>query len=269
MITDLQPASFMKRLSAFLLDIIMIVIVSTGGALLISMIVGFDKQVDKYNERVVYYEEIYDVKFGLSQEEIDALTEEERAKYDEVESIISKDEEFIKDYQLMNNLIYIIVIFGVLLGVIIPEFIIPLFLKNGQTLGKKAFGLVVIKSNGVKASHIQLLIRALLGKYTIEIMIPVLSIVTFLFIRVGRFGFLWLLLAFLLLITNIALVIFTKNHTMIHDIFSFTVVCNKETQMIFNSEEELLQYKNDKHLDEVTHDYEYKVSDDKKRGINK
>lgn len=265
MITDLQPASFMKRFSAFLLDIIMIVIVSTGGALLLSTIVNFDKHVDKVTERIHYYEETYDLKVLRTQEEVDALSEEEKAKYEEVNNIMLNDKEYINDIHMVYSLVYVIIVFGVLLGVIIPEFIIPLFFKNGQTLGKKAFGLVVIKNNGVKASQIQLLIRSLLGKYTIEIMIPVLSLVT-LFLM-GRFVILWLLLAVLLIITNICLVIFTRNHTMIHDIFSFTVVCNKETQMIFNSESELLQYKKDKHLDEVTHDYEYKVSDDKKSEV--
>ena len=267
MITDLQPASFMKRFSAFLLDIIMIVIISTGGAFLMTLIVGFDGHVDKYNERIVYYEETYDVKFGLSNEEIENLSEEERAKYDEVEAIIQNDTEFIKEYQLINSLIYLVVVFGVLLGVMIPEFVIPLFFKNGQTLGKKAFGLIVIKNNGVKASNIQLLIRALLGKYTIEIMIPVLSVVTFLFGLTGGFGMIWLILAALILITNIILVIFTRNHTMIHDIFSFLVVCNKDTQMVFASEEELLRYKKEKHLEEVNNDLEQNESNNKKSEV--
>ena len=264
MITDLQLAPYLKRLSAFLLDIIVILIISTGGALLMSYIVNFDARVDEYNSYVTYYEETYDVKFGLSEEELKALTEEEKAKYDEVEELIQKDKGFIKAYQLVNNLIYIMVVFCVLIGVLIPEFVIPLFLKNGQTIGKKAFGLVVIKPNGVRATNVQLLIRALLGKYTIEIMIPVLSVVTFLFAIAGNLGMIWLLFGALIILLNIILVMFTKNHTMVHDVFSYTVVCSKDTQMIFDSEEALLKYKEEKHLNEVNNEKEYEHKESNK-----
>ena len=230
-----------------------------------SWIVRYDSHVDKYNERVTYYEETYDVKFGLTREEVEALTEEERAHYDEVDELIQNDKEFVKEYQMLNSLIYIIVVFGVLLGVMIPEFVIPLFFKNGQTLGKKAFGLIVIKPNGVRATNLQLLVRALLGKYTIEIMIPVLSFVTFLFGMAGNLGVLWLILAVLIILLNIGLVLFTKNHSMIHDAFSYTVVCNKETQMIFDSEDEMIRYKKEKHLLEVSDEREEKTIIDEKK----
>ena len=271
MITDLQLAPYMKRFAAFLLDIIVIVIISTGGALLMSYIVDYDSHYEKVQEYVAYYEETYDVKFLSSEEEYEALSDEEKERYDEVDKIIKADKDFTKEYQLIHNLIYIMVIFGALIGVLIPEFVIPLFLKNGQTIGKKAFGLVVIKPNGVRATNVQLLTRALLGKYTIEIMIPVLSIVTFVLGFAGKFGLIWFTLGCLIILLNILLVIFTRNHTMVHDSFSYTVVCSKDTQMIFDSEEALLKYKEEKHLNEVNNEkeYEHKESNkEKKRGIN-
>ena len=79
MITDLQLAPYLKRLSAFLLDIIVILIISTGGALLMSYIVNFDTRVDEYNSYVTYYEETYDVKFGLSEEEFNTTVENLKA----------------------------------------------------------------------------------------------------------------------------------------------------------------------------------------------
>ena len=42
MICDLQKASLLKRASAFLLDIILLIVLATGVGLLVSVITGFD-----------------------------------------------------------------------------------------------------------------------------------------------------------------------------------------------------------------------------------
>ena len=50
---------------------------------------------------------------------------------------------------------------------------VPLKLGNGQTIGKKVFGIGVMRVDGVQLTTIQLFIRTILGKFTLETMIPV------------------------------------------------------------------------------------------------
>ena len=254
MIYDIQPASVLKRISAFILDIILLATVAVGFAFLVAKIVNVDAHQQALQDKYDYYEETYNVKFNLSQEEIDALSDEEKAHYEEVEEIIQNDEELIKEYNLVINLTLIIVVSGALLAVLILEFIIPLIFKNGQTIGKKVFALIVAKRNSVKISSVQLFVRTIFGKFLIELMIPIYIIVALLFGAAGR---LWLFFLIGLAILQIVLLAVTKNHTVIHDAISFCVVCDKQTQKLFASEDELIKYKEKVHSEEVakTHDY--------------
>ena len=56
MIFDLQKASMWKRISAFLFDIILLVIAVVGFAFLISCIVGFDKHNTALDDAYAKYE---------------------------------------------------------------------------------------------------------------------------------------------------------------------------------------------------------------------
>ena len=65
-------------------------------------------------------------------------------------------------------------------------------LKNGQTIGKKIFGLAVMQTDSVRVKPIAMLIRTLLGKYTIETMAPLLIIFLILFGSLGTVGLIML-----------------------------------------------------------------------------
>ena len=52
-IYSLNKASIIKRLAAWLLDAIVVVIIAVGFMLLTSVVIGYDKQITKLNE---YYE---------------------------------------------------------------------------------------------------------------------------------------------------------------------------------------------------------------------
>ena len=73
----------------------------------------------------------------------------------------------------MVNLSVLITTLSLLVSMMILEFVVPLLLKNGQTIGKKAFGIGLVRSDCVKVSTLQLFVRALFGKYTVGTMIPV------------------------------------------------------------------------------------------------
>ena len=119
-----------------------------------------------------------------------------------------------------------------------------LLFKNGQTLGKKAFGLAVMRSDAVRLSPLLLLVRTLLGKYTLELMVPVLVIFLFFF---GGIGILGPGILCGLALVQVLLLAFTQNHTPLHDLIAHTVVVDYASQMIFDSPEALLRAKEEYH----------------------
>ena len=138
------------------------------------------------------------------------------------------------------RLTILIITFGVLLGMLALEFFVPLLFKNGQTLGKKVFGLAVVRRDCVRLAPLLLLVRTLLGKYTIETMIPILLLFLIFF---GGLGFVGLAVLAALLVLQVGLVAGTRNNSAIHDLLAQTVVVDMASQMIFDSEQELLAYR--------------------------
>ena len=120
------------------------------------------------------------------------------------------------------------------------EFILPLKLGTGQTLGKKIFGIGLMKTEGVKVNGVALFIRAILGKYAIETMVPALIL---LMIYWGTIGVVGPAVVFLILLTEIILVIATCTNSLIHDLLASTVAIDEASQKIFNTPEEMAAFK--------------------------
>lgn len=262
MIYDLQKASILKRISAWLLDFILVVILAAGVMWLMSVITGFDGYYNTFSSyRDEFRRQFYIEKTGTSAEEFDRLTEESKAEvlknfYDNLdeETIVGFNEEFseflvqhdggIKAHNMLVVLPFLITSVGLLIPVLVFELIIPLCLKDGRTVGKKVFNLGVVFKNSVKVTPAAMFVRAVLGKYTIEIMVPLLL----LFVISGIVG---IVVMGMLLIMQIVLLIATKTNSLIHDVLSNTVVVDMQTQMVFNSVEELTKYKEDLHQEEA------------------
>ena len=248
MIYSIQNASLWKRMSALLLDFIILLILTTGFAFVLSSITNYsyyDEELHKYYNQ---YEEEYGCKIDISNSEYEELSEEEQQKYQDMFAALNADEQVLYFYNTTINLMMLIVSIGVLLAVLIAEFVVPLFLKNGQTLGKKIFAIGVVKNNSVRITHLQLFVRSILGKYAIELMVPIFLAIL---ILIGHGNLIIILLLFGILIFQTMLCIFTKNRQPIHDILAYTVVVDMQTQMVFDSEEQLLEYKKNNHLKEV------------------
>ena len=242
--TDIQRGSVLKRISALLLDLILLACISVGVIFLVAKIINYDSHIDKMQAKYQYYEETYNVKFNITQEALENLTEEERAHYDEVEEIIKADKEFTKEYNLVVNLTLIMITVGVMISILITDFVIPLIFKNGQTIGKKVFGLCLVKKNSVRMKKIQLFVRTLLGKFALELMVPIYIIIMFYF---GLMGLLGLIILLGLGLAQLLLLIFTQYRTVIHDLLSQTVVADMSSQMIFDTEDELIDFMNKNH----------------------
>ena len=123
-------------------------------------------------------------------------------------------------------------------------------LGSGRTLGKKIFGLGLMRTEGVKISNVSLFIRTILGKYAIEIMIPVLIV---LMLYWGTIGIVGPIVLGLILIVQLVVMITTRTNSLIHDLLADTVVIDYASQMIFDSREEMIAFKEKAHREAVAH----------------
>ena len=240
MALDLQKAGIWKRISAYLFDVIILGIVVVGIAFLLSSVLNYAKYSRTLDEAYDSYETQYGITFEMTQEEFAAMTEEERARYDQAYEALVADDEAMFAYNMVINLTLLILTISILLAYVVLEFVVPLLLKNGQTLGKKIFGICVMRTDCVKVTTLQLFVRNILGKYTIETMVPVLVLVMLYFGTVGLTGTLVLGLILLLQIIVIGV---TKTNSAIHDLLGGTVVVDFHSQKIFDTTEELVEYK--------------------------
>lgn len=248
MIYDLQKANIWKRISAYLCDMILIGIVAVGMAFLLSMVLGYDTYTERMDASYAEYEERFGVSFDISEQDFAALSDAEKAAYEEAWRALVSDEEFSRNYSMAISLTVVILTFGILFAYLLLEFFVPLLLKNGQTLGKKVFGIGVMRADGVKLTAPLLFVRSVLGKYTVETMVPVMIIVMILLGALGIFG--TVLLA-ALTVAQMALLFGTQTRAQIHDKLAGTVVIDMASQMIFDSPEALMAYKNRLHAEKA------------------
>lgn len=238
MIYDLQKASILKRISAWLLDFICICIVAVGVAALVTVIADFDSSYNGYVELVEKYSEKYGI--DLSKTLPEDASEEEKELYKVAYDEFAKDENANELYLRIVNVVFMSVTLGLFFAHLILEFIVPLILKNGQTIGKKVFSIGVMQITGVRINPFILFVRGVLGKYTVETMIPLL-LVLMIFLGIG--GLVMLIVIVAIVILQIALVIATKTNSLIHDALSSTVVVDMATQMIFDTKDDMISYK--------------------------
>lgn len=236
---ELQTAHIWKRAAAWLFDNILLGILAVGFGLLLSWLLGYDAYSRTLETAYDTYESQYGVTFEISQSEFDAMTEAERESYNAAYDALIADDEAMYAYNMMLSLTLVIISLGVLLAVVVWEFVIPLRLGNGQTLGKKIFGLCLVRSDGVKLNNMQLFARSILGKYAIEIMIPVLIV---LMIFWGTMGVMGTAVLAALLFGQLGCLIFSRTHSAIHDFLAGTVVVDYASQTIFRTTEDLIAY---------------------------
>ena len=236
MVVDLQKAGLWKRIAAWLLDTIVISIVAVGIGVLLSSVLNYDSYFQQYEVKYDYYVEKYqldeiDFEATLSQEEIDRVNT--------ADAEMASDAEANRLFGIVLNMGLLIVTFSLMLGTLLPEFVVPLFLGNGQTLGKKVFSLGLIRNDGVQLNNLQLFARTVLGKFTIETMIPAYILMMIYFRQMGFIGWLFLLI---LLVAQLVTLGVTRTNSAIHDLLAGTVVVDISSQQIFKTTEELVAY---------------------------
>ena len=246
MTADLQKAAMTKRVAAALLDFILLTILVTGAAAILAGVLDSGNHAAIMEERQAHFEAEYNVDFDISAEDFEKLTEDQHKKYNEAYGALINDEDFFQAYTMQMIITMLVITLSFLIGILILDFFIPLWLKNGQTLGKKIFGLALVRVDGVQMTTLQLFVRSVLGKFTIETMIPV-YIIIMIFFNIANILSLAILAA--LLIGQVASLIVSKTNAAIHDHLSGTVVVDFASQKIFTSKEELLEYTKKIHAD--------------------
>lgn len=250
MITDLQKASLWKRISAALLDGILLAIVAVGVATVLSMIFGYNDQMDNLTNAYAEYEARYGVQFQISQEAYQEMTDAQQQQYDAAYKALTEDAGVIRTYNVVLNMTLLMITFGVLIAVMVIEYLFPILFGNGQTLGKKVFGIAVMHAEGIKITPLQLFVRTVLGKFTFELMIPIYIIIMIFFNSIGLVG---ILVLAALLVSEIICLVRSKTGALLHDTMAGTVVVDMASQMIFKNREELLAYVEKVHAERAAH----------------
>lgn len=239
MVTDLQKASLWKRLSAGLFDFILLVMLTVGVAALLSWFLGYNTHNQNLQDAYSRYESQYGVQFQITQEAFDAMTPEQQQAYDTAYQALVDDPEVVYLYNMVLNLTLLITTFGILFSVLLLEFVVPLLLKNGQTLGKKIFGVALMRTDGVKLSNLQLFVRTVLGKFTIELMIPVYILMMIFFNTIGIIA---VAILGAILVGELLSLVLSKTGALIHDSIAGTVAVDMASQRIFESIDDKLDY---------------------------
>ena len=237
---DLQKANMWKRISAALCDFIALSIVAVGVAFILSLILGFDGNIDRLEKISEGYETQFGVDFRLPDEDYQNLSDAEKELYEQAMDAFSADPEANYVFSLLINHILIMLTIGTLTAFFLLEFIVPLLFGNGQTLGKKVFGVALMHENHVKIKPFALFVRAILGKYTIETLVPIYVFIMILF---GALGIVGVIVLLGLPILQLVVIAASKTNSTIHDLVSHTVCVDYASQMIFEDADALVRYK--------------------------
>lgn len=243
---DLQKASIWKRISAWILDALLVMALAVGFGMLISALLGYDGTYAAMEEKMKVYTTQYSQEYGVdlsTTEGYDSLDPTSKQIWDKankaMNDAMNADGELVALFNQVANMTILITAFGILLSMVCLEFVIPIIFGNGQTVGKKMFSLGVMRIDSVRITNVQLFVRMLIGKYTLETMIPVFMILMFIF---GAMDITGTIVILGILITQVVMMAVTANNSAIHDMLSGTVVVDVSSQKIFGSSEELLAY---------------------------
>lgn len=248
MILDLQKASLLKRASAFLLDAILLVVLATGFFYIISVATGYEQHRLVVAEATERISQEYGVTAEMTSKSYEELTEAEIAAINAADKALQSDAAACRAYAMVANLSTLIVSLGLLLAFVLLEFVVPLLFGNGQTLGKKIFGIAVMHIQGVKLGHVALFTRTVLGKYAVETMPLALSA---LYLISGLGSPVFLLIGAALLLVQLIVVIVSHENALLHDKMAVTVTVDLASQMIFDTYDQLLDYKKKMHAEKA------------------
>lgn len=271
---EIKRTGIVRRASAFLLDAILLAVLATGFMWIISLICNFGGVQSTYREYLGAWEdyrkdyapaiaEAYGFEYAEAEDGTVTVTKDGApAVFDDLIKALCDDQgntegmgEAYRAYlaltesvplellgrqsELLLNLLLVILTVGTLLSYLILEFVVPVCLKNGQTVGKKIFGIALMRQDCVRVKTLAVFVRTIFGKYIVETMFPIFLVVFFF----SGAALLSVILLAVLAIANVVLFFATRNRTPLHDLMAGTVAVDINLQEIFDSVEELEERK--------------------------
>lgn len=222
----IQKASFFKRVVAFIFDMICVMFLFVAVENLVSHPIvnaayNYEELDHRYEEKLVehgigYFDEKDDNKFKLNE------IPEGETDYDWTS--FRKDEEALYLEGMVSNLNLFKLTLDALLSELIIFCIVPLILKNGQTLGKKLMHLGLISTNEVKVRSWNVFARYAIGIFALETMI-------------SFFFFTFFIIPLPLLLT-VVFAISSKRGMALHDYIGGTIVIDMNNTVILDTVEE-------------------------------
>lgn len=201
-----------RRISAFIIDIMLVLIIST----MFSSISYVNPLVDDYQKSYQEYQELIN-----SEDEI--LTNKESLK--EINNYAKLFGKYLYklDYTMLFNNIYYLIFYFL-------YFVIFAYFTNGQTLGKKIFKLKIVNSYDKKVSFKNLSIRSLLNGSSFFFGVNIIIIIQLLLLFIKNYQVYFYinmfvtLLSFIIELISLILLISNKEHCSLDDIIGKTKV---------------------------------------------
>ena len=114
-----QKASITKRISAGIIDIIAVSIIATLFAWIITLVSGYDIWNEKLEDSYSHYENLYGVTFRITEEEYYSLSDMDRADYDAEYKALLEDQDAMKAYSMVTNLMILTLSIGIFVAILI------------------------------------------------------------------------------------------------------------------------------------------------------
>ena len=151
---EFNKASLVKRGAAKIVDLILIIALVIGIGTMANDLIGHDEMVNELENVYSEYAERYGIDLELTQEDYDKMTQEDKDDYNarvtEANKALNEDEYANGLYKKIMTCSLVIILSSFLVACFVLEFIIPLIFGNGQTIGKKIFGIGYMNLSGNK-----------------------------------------------------------------------------------------------------------------------
>ncbi len=167
-----------KRFAAMVIDAILVIVLATGIAFLVSKIYNYDKYYNAvYQAQIDYgvYIPSDDGNITYNGKTYIICTEDKSLTQDEANARIkalTSDQTFKDNYYKMNLGPIIITSSALLVSLLIYEYIMPIFFKHGRSLGKYLFGIGYVNEDDLDISMKNLTVKFLFGKIIVNTVIP-------------------------------------------------------------------------------------------------
>ena len=232
-----------KRFAALVIDVILVIVLATGIAFLVSKIYDYDKYYNAvYQTQIDYgvYVPSDEGTISYNGQTYIICTEDKSITSEEANNRIkamTSDRTFKDNYFKMNLGPIVITSSALLISLLIYEYIVPIFLKHGRSLGKYLFGIGYVNEDDLDISMKNLTIKFLFGKLVVNVVIPYTGVLLIIY----QTGLVIIGCVFVLgvPIINLLMLFLSKDQRLLSDYIGKMKPVDNNCQVYFKTIEEL------------------------------